>query len=57
MDEVAALMKERRIRHVPVCDDDGHMHGLISIGDINAHHAASQQAHIHFLNEYIYGRV
>ena len=57
VDEVGALMKERRIRHVPVCGDDGQLVGIISIGDINAHHASAQAATIHFLNDYIYGRV
>ena len=50
-------MKNRRIRHVPVCDDDGKLQGLISIGDVNAAHASQQQAEIHYLHEYIYGRV
>jgi CBS-domain-containing membrane protein len=57
VDEVGALMKERRIRHVPVCGDEGNLIGLVSIGDINAHHASAQAATIHFLNDYIYGRV
>lgn len=57
IDEVGALMKEHRIRHVPVCDGDGRLLGLISMGDINAHHASAQAAQIHFLNDYIYGRV
>ena len=57
VDEVGALMKERRIRHVPVCDGDSRLLGMISIGDINAHHASAQAATIHFLNDYIYGRV
>jgi CBS domain-containing protein len=57
INEVAALMKNERIRHVPVCNEDGDLLGLISIGDVNAHHASAQQAQIHYLNEYIYGRV
>ena len=57
LDEVAAIMKDRRIRHVPVCDEDGGLHGMISIGDVNAAYASHQQANIQFLNEYIYGRV
>jgi CBS domain-containing protein len=57
VDEVGALMKERRIRHVPVCGDEGNLIGLVSIGDINAHHASAQAATIHFLNDNIYGRV
>lgn len=28
------LMTERRIRHLPVLDDDGHLCGIVSIGDI-----------------------
>jgi CBS domain-containing protein len=56
LDEVSALMRNRRIRHVPVCED-GRLLGLISIGDINAYSASNQEAHIHFLSEYIYGRV
>ena len=57
VDEVGALMKERRIRHVPVCGGEGCFVGIVSIGDINAHHASAQAATIHFLNDYIYGRV
>lgn len=56
LEEVSAIMSNRRIRHVPVCDD-GRLVGLISIGDINAHNASNQEATIHFLNDYIYGRV
>jgi CBS domain-containing protein len=57
LDEVSTIMKDRRIRHVPVCDDEGHLLGLISIGDVNAQHASHQAATIHYLNDYIYGRV
>ncbi len=57
LDDVAAIMKEKKIRHVPVCDGEGKLLGMISIGDVNAHHASNQQATIHFLSEYIYGRV
>lgn len=56
LDEIAAIMQQQRIRHLPVVDDAGHLHGLISIGDVNACHATEQQQHIHFLNDYIYGR-
>src|SRR5438105_4975344 len=31
IDEVGALMKEQRVRHVPVCTEDGNLLGLISI--------------------------
>ena len=56
LDEVAAIMQQKKIRHIPVCDEDG-LHGMISIGDLNAFHASTQEAQIHFLSEYIYGRV
>ena len=57
LDEVSAIMKSRRIRHVPVCDFDGQLSGIISIGDVNAQYASNAEQHIHFLNDYIYGRV
>jgi CBS domain-containing protein len=57
LDDVSAIMKTRRIRHVPVCDSDGALHGIISIGDVNAQYASHAEQHIHFLNEYLYGRV
>jgi CBS domain-containing protein len=57
LDDVSAIMKDRRIRHVPVCDTDGTLHGIISIGDVNAQYASHAEQHIHFLNEYLYGRV
>ena len=56
LDDVSAIMKNRRVRHVPVCDRDGQLVGMVSMGDVNAHNASNQQSHIHFLNEYIYGR-
>ena len=58
LDEVRTVMKNRRFRHLPVCDEhDGHLLGLISIGDLNAFEASHREATIHFLSEYIYGRV
>jgi CBS domain-containing protein len=56
IDDISAIMQQRRIRHVPVCDKDQELLGLISIGDLNAFHASHQEAHIQFLSEYIYGR-
>lgn len=57
LDEVSSIMKAKKIRHIPVCDDEGAVHGMISIGDVNAFHASNQEMQIHFLSEYIYGRV
>jgi CBS domain-containing protein len=56
LDEVSAIMKAKRIRHVPVCDGDGRIQGMISIGDVNAQYASNAEQTIHFLNDYIYGR-
>lgn len=56
LDEVSAIMQKKRVRHLPICDDDGRLHGLISIGDVNAEHASTQEATITFLNDYIFGR-
>jgi CBS domain-containing protein len=58
LDEVRTVLKNRRIRHLPVCDEiTGALLGLISMGDLNAHDASHREATIHFLSEYIYGRV
>ncbi|MFO0964085.1 MAG: CBS domain-containing protein [Gemmataceae bacterium] len=51
------MMKNRRVRHLPVMDDDGELAGLISIGDLNAFQATTQERTIHLLHEYIYGHV
>ena len=56
LDDVSALMQKRRIRHVPVCNGQGKLLGMVSIGDVNAYNASNQETTIHFLNEYIYGR-
>lgn len=56
LDEARGVMKNRRIRHLPVVDGDGRILGLISIGDLNAFEAHSQELTIHVLEEYIHGR-
>jgi CBS domain-containing protein len=56
LDEARAAMKHRRIRHLPVCDADGRLQGLVSIGDLNAWQEASHEQTIFLLNEYLYGR-
>ena len=57
VEDVSRIMKDSRIRHLPVCDKDGQLRGLVSIGDINAFYASAQEQQIHFLTDYIYGRV
>lgn len=57
IDDLGTLMRNRRVRHIPICDEEGDLLGLISIGDVNAWNASNQEATIQNLNEYIYGRV
>lgn len=55
-DEARYQMRLRRIRHLPVADEQGQLIGLISIGDLNAELQASQEQTLFFLHEYIAGR-
>jgi CBS domain-containing protein len=55
IEEARSVMKNRRIRHLPVCTEDGRIHGMVSIGDLNAWDNDSQELTIHFLEQYIYG--
>jgi CBS domain-containing protein len=57
IDKVSRIMRDHRVRHIPVLDDDGRLLGLISIGDVNAYHASDQEATIHHLHDYIHGRI
>jgi CBS domain-containing protein len=57
IEEARTVMKERRIRHLPVVSAEERLLGLISIGDLNAYEAASQEQTIFLLSEYLYGRV
>ena len=34
IDELMHLMTAKRIRHIPVVDDEGHLIGIVSIGDV-----------------------
>jgi CBS domain-containing protein len=57
LDEARGVMRDRRIRHLPVADADGRLLGLISIGDLNAQLQAAQEQTVFLLHEYIQGRV
>jgi len=57
LEETRTAMKDMRIRHLPVMDDEGRLQGLLSIGDLNAFDAASQEQTIFWMQEYMYGRV
>lgn len=56
LDEARGVMKNRRIRHLPVLDEEGRLLGLVSIGDLNAWQSGDQETTIHMLQEYLYGR-
>lgn len=34
MQDAVALMREFAVRRVPVCDDDGHVLGIVTLGDL-----------------------
>jgi CBS domain-containing protein len=53
INECGAIMTTRRIRHLPVVDEQG-LHGLISSGDVLAHRAAEQEDTIKYLNDYMF---
>jgi CBS domain-containing protein len=57
LDEVRTIMKDYRLRHLPVVDLQGTLHGMVSIGDLNAWQVQTQEATITVLTEYIHGRV
>jgi CBS domain-containing protein len=57
IEEARWAMKDRRIRHLPLVDSDHRLIGLVSIGDLNAFDASSQEQTIYLLQEYLYGRV
>ncbi|GMU82391.1 MAG: CBS domain-containing protein [Phycisphaerales bacterium] len=49
-----AVMKEKRIRHLPVVDD-GRLVGIISIGDLIEDEGAEAQETIEYMYEYMHG--
>jgi CBS domain-containing protein len=57
IDEARGAMKNRRVRHLPLVDDDHRLLGLISIGDLNAYETSDHEQTIYLLQEYLYGRV
>lgn len=53
--ECMALMTEKHVRHLPVLDDDGHLAGIVSIGDVVKAVIAQQEFTITNLEQYITG--
>lgn len=52
IDECMALMTDRRIRHVPVVEDD-RVVGMVSIGDLVKFQSREQSFEIQYLTQYI----
>lgn len=57
VEEARTVMRNRRIRHLPVVNEQEKLVGVVSIGDLNAWRLDGQEKTIYFLSEYIYGRV
>lgn len=53
--ECRAIMTNKRIRHLPVVEEDK-LFGLVSSGDILASEVMDQQTTIEYLHQYLYGR-
>src|SRR4051794_38800188 len=52
---IMALMTDRRIRHVPVVEEDGRLCGMISIGDVVKQRLDDIQGEADALREYVTG--
>jgi len=53
-DELMAIMTERRIRHVPVVED-GHLAGIVSIGDVVKSRMDELETEAESLHDYVTG--
>ena len=56
IEEARTVMRNRRIRHLPVVDGHDQLVGVVSIGDLNAYRLEGQEKTIHLLHEYLYGQ-
>lgn len=53
--EARQLFMNKRVRHLPILDDNERLAGLISIGDLNAWELTGTRVHVQALEEYLYG--
>ncbi|HYH35335.1 MAG TPA: CBS domain-containing protein [Nocardioides sp.] len=53
LDDLMKVMTERRIRHVPVCED-GRLVGIVSIGDVVKHRIGQLQFERDQLDDYVH---
>lgn len=56
VDEVAELMRVRRVRHMPVVNANEDIVGVVSLGDINAHRVGQCEIVLNNLENYVYRR-
>lgn len=56
VDRLMELMTERRIRHLPVVDEQGHLAGIVSIGDVVKARLTALEHENQALADYISGR-
>lgn len=54
LDECSAIMTKRRIRHLPVADENT-VYGVVTIGDLLAFQVAEHESTIEYLNSYMFG--
>jgi CBS domain-containing protein len=54
LDECSAIMTKRRIRHLPVADEQT-VYGIVTIGDLLAFRVAEHESTIEYLNSYMFG--
>ena len=56
IDQMMAMMTERRIRHLPVVDAADHLAGIISIGDVVKARVGQLEQENNQLHDYIQAR-
>ncbi|MET0910279.1 MAG: CBS domain-containing protein [Ilumatobacteraceae bacterium] len=56
VDQLMAMMTDRRIRHLPVLDTTGELAGIISIGDVVKARLGELELENNQLHDYIQGR-
>lgn len=54
LDECSAIMTKRRIRHLPIADEQT-VYGVVTIGDLLAFQVAEHESTIQYLNGYMFG--